>query len=226
MKRPAGFTLIELLIAAALLMLLLGAITALLGSTLQFSDAVGSSATRLAEINDVSGYLSDHVRGAARVFDDISFGSSNGTVECRLDDPDTPCFAILLPRGSDAGALNYDFLAYRVEPRSSFPSALKDDDAWADEQAQVISEYRRANVCSSCASVPTSVNVTDTERFLVMDRLVVTDASGDSFDPFEYDPTADEESLTLRFLTVQRVRGQVRYTPADGPYEVSIRRRN
>lgn len=223
--RRQGVALVELLVAIAVLGVVIGVLIAVTSSTLTFSARAISDAERLAELRDVTGYMSDNIRRARTVLTDTTV---NGAA-CTITAGSRACFALVVPEARDSEAIDtYLFLAYRVQPRSELGALYKLADAWADANTYVIQEYRRVlcspttTPCSGSPAVPPTPlpTISGARPYLVLDGLAFDNLA----QAFSYDPATGKLTLTLQVK--ERHRGVVRFTPQSAPLKLQVVRRN
>ena len=230
MRDTRGLTLIEMLIAAAIMGIVLAVIVSLLSGTLRFSSVAYSSAERLREMNDVTGYLSDSVRRASDV---LTSGTSLNGQSCDISDAANPCFSVVVPEASAGPTIDtYRQLFYRLEARSVLPADYKVANTWADANTYVIKEYRHllcdADAVTSApdcdaATSNAQATLTGVPWYLIIDGLTLANGSG-SFAPFAYDSAT--ERFNFQFRVADHRRGETRYTPAAGTYQLGVVKRN
>jgi prepilin-type N-terminal cleavage/methylation domain-containing protein len=239
--RRQGFTLVELLVAIAVLGVVVGVLITVTAGTLTFSARVISDAERLAELRDVTGYMSDNIRRARAVLTDTTVNGAR----CNIADGPGACFALVVPEARNSEAIDtYLFLAYRIQPRSELGALYKLADAWADANTYVIQEYRRVicgpsrprrptnpedppppppyPLCPGSPAVPPTPlpTISGARPYLVLDGLAFDNLA----QAFSYDPA--NRKLTLTLQVKQLHRGVVHFTPAQAPLELRVVRRN
>lgn len=265
-QAQAGLTLVELLVAMALIGIVFAMITNWQVSTLNISMRTNATSQRLSDLNDVTGYVGDRVRSGIYLRTTgftVNSASAYSSGACNTT---TPCLAVLVPETDpnigkvtaakvtsgtttlineiSSTGVRYRYHLYRLEPRSSLSADDKPGDSWADNNTQVLIEYRGrgpatgvlASVCPSEEEKLTPTDCTDVMTkfvsetafkglipYLVADYLTPADELGSGVAPFAYDATT--KSVTLAFQTKQQVRGQTQLTPAT-PYTLTVQARN
>lgn len=223
--RRQGFSLVEVLVAIAVLGVVIGVLITVTASTLTFSARAISDAERLAELRDVTGYMSDNIRRARAVLTDTTVNGAR----CNIADGLSACFALVVPEARNSEAIDtYLFLAYRIQPRSELGALYKLADAWADANTYVIQEYRRVicspttTPCSGSPAVPPTPlpTISGARPYLVLDGLAFDNLT----QAFSYDPA--NRKLTLTLQVKQLHRGVVHFTPQSAPQTLQVVRRN
>jgi|GEM_PF-1121861 len=234
--RRQGFSLVEVLVAIAVLGVVIGVLITVTASTLTFSARAISDAERLAELRDVTGYMSDNIRRARAVLTDTTVNGAR----CNIADGLSACFALVVPVERESDTINtYLVLAYRIQPRSELGALYKLADAWADANTFVIQEYRRVICgpsrprkpedppppyppCSGSPAVPPTPlpTISGARPYLVLDGLAFDNLT----QAFSYDPA--NRKLTLTLQVKQLHRGVVHFTPQSAPQKLQVVRRN
>ncbi|ASN81335.1 PulJ/GspJ family protein [Deinococcus ficus] len=156
--RTEGFTLIEVLIAMGLLGIVLALILNWQMSTLNVSTRTNAMARSLNDLNDVTGYVGDQVRSAARVrvvTSEFTINSSP-SFACTTD---YPCLLLTVPKETDTGVVaKYQLVIFRMSPRSDVTNANdKVADSWADSNVNVLFEFRSKDPGTSTSAPSTCV---------------------------------------------------------------------
>ncbi|GGL10339.1 PulJ/GspJ family protein [Deinococcus radiotolerans] len=248
MKRranEAGLTLIEILLALGIMGTVLVLITSWQTSTLNLTTRANATGRGLSELNDLTGYLGDRVRGALRVrvaTGGLTVNGSSGN-SCSAEQP---CLAAVLPDANTAGTVTrYVLFVYRLEPRSKV-TLDKATDAWAEEHVQVLREYRSGDSATSPVNcVPAAGETFETasgpgcaalrdlaglgavrgfQPFLVSDDLTPSDQLPGGEAPFSWN--AATRSVTLRVQFRQQAGGRVTTLPLTQAYALNVRARN
>ena len=227
--KHAGFTIVEVLVAVFILGIVLTGLLSLVTGTLNFSTVAVSSSDRIRELNDVTGYLGDKIRGASEVVvsgSEINIASAPNGGICEIDDSTTPCFSVVVPEAtSGTGIDKYTQFFYRIEPRSALPDEYKVANSWADDNTYIIKEYRNVlctgSECDDASNREAEMSVSGAQWYLVLDGLQMDFSTQP---PFEYVDSSGEFSLNFRVADHRR--GTTRYTPADEPYELTVIKRN
>ena len=232
MKR-AGFTIVEILVAVLILGFVLTGLLALMTGTLNFSTVSVSTSDRLRELNDVTGYVADRVRGAIDLVPNATLPNPQLNGELCDDEASLPCFGAVIGFDNDSDKPGFDafqYLGFKVIPRTELGEDYKESDAWADSNTYVVQEYRRW-ICSDIDDEPCNGNPPEPEDYaeifgaqpaLVLDGLTLEDINGDPYRLFEL----EGDTITLRFRVADHRRGTTRYTPAEGTYELTVIKRN
>lgn len=245
MKIDAGLTLVEVLVAMAILGIVLALITNWQTQTLQLTTSTSAQAQQLADLNDVTGYIGDRVRAAVRVRVATS-GLTVNTGTGNACSASSPCLAVVIPEGTAAGALKYVLYVYRMQARSVVSSDDKLDDTWAEDNVQVLREYRSADtastpincvpgagatfetsVVSACATMrnlDTQTSLTGFQPFLIADYLTPSDALPGGVTAFSWLPAS--RSVTVNVQSLRRVRGVSKTLPAASAYTLTVQGRN
>ena len=231
MRRTTGLSLVELLLAMAIVGIVLSALLSLTVGTTRVMQTTSSTADVLRDLSDVTGYIGDNIRRARHVLPTATVNGESCAVTAAL-----PCFALVIGdiEGTGNDINRYRFAAYRVVPRVSLPATFKADDAWADANTYAIVELRTVlcapgpTPCSSATQL-TGTTITGAESFLVFDGLSLTTAglvTGTTQPPFTHVP--DSNRVTVRLRAVQRIRGEVRHSPAlpSAAHELEVVKRN
>ncbi len=243
--RAGGLTLIEILLALGIMGVILVLITNWQTNTLDLTTRTNATGRGLMELNDLTGYVGDRVRAAVRVrvaTSGLSVNSGAGNA-CAVTQP---CLAVVLPEADPTtGTVTaYRLFVYRLQPRS----VVTDDkapDAWAEDNVQVLREYRStsgstpptctvaAGVTLETASAPGCAelrnlagltSVGSFQPYLVSDYLTPADQLPGGAAPFSWD--AATRSVTLRVQFRQQARGRVTTLPPTQAYALNVRARN
>ncbi|UBV42070.1 prepilin-type N-terminal cleavage/methylation domain-containing protein [Deinococcus taeanensis] len=244
LRRTGGLTLIELLLAMAIMGVVLVLITNWQTSTLDLTTRTNATGRGLSELTDLTGYVGDRVRSAQRVRVatsglSVNTGSGNACSALR------PCLAAVLPEVDPAGKVTqYVLYVYRMEPRSVV-TLDKTPDAWAEDNVQVLREYRSGAGSTPANCVPSAgetfatassaacqdmrnlaglAEVKSFTPYLVSDYLTPSDQLPGGAAPFTWN--AATRSVTLRVQFRQQARGRVTTLPSAQPYALDVRARN
>lgn len=148
---------------------LLGIILALIlnwqMSTLNISTRTNAMSRSLNDLNDVTGYVGDQVRSAARVRV-VTSGftiNSSPSFSCTTH---YPCLLLTVPRETDTGTgvvAKYQLVIFRMSPRSDVTNAYdKVSDSWADSNVNVLFEFRSKDPGTS-TSAPSNCVIRETD---------------------------------------------------------------
>lgn len=254
MKAQEGLTLVEIMVAMAILGMILLFVTSWQTQTLDLTTKTNSLAEQLTEMNDLSGYLGDRVRSASQVRLAGFTVNAASAVNAGNCDTTTPCLAVLaLEEDADPSTTpptitrRWLRLVYRVEPRSTWVSADKVADTWADDAANnivVVREYRDSCTETSTGTCSGSLTLTvanfkasflasafsSMNPALVADHLTSVDQGATAITPFALAdttrPVGPSNPVTLTFQTKRTVRGTAAFMPADSPYTLTVQPRN
>lgn len=224
-----GFTLIELLVTMAIIGILMTVILNLQSSTIAFTAQQNGVAQRLQAINEVSGYIGDRVKAAQSVPDGLSVPASTGGSSTCSRSASAPCLAVVLPvvEPTCGQVINWALHAFHYVARSSVAATEKTPMAGLDSFAYGLRETRVASgsadkTCTDpMTTVPTAFTGTSTSG-MVVDNLMLPAAGTPAF---AYDAAKQAVTIQLRSVTVSQV-GVTEYTPAAGPYELTVFARN
>ncbi|GHF34060.1 prepilin-type N-terminal cleavage/methylation domain-containing protein [Deinococcus metalli] len=245
MKVQDGLTLVEILVAMAILGIVLALIINWQTQTLQLTTRTSAQAQQLADLNDMTGYIGDRVRSAVRVrvaTSGLSVNSGSGNA-CTTS---TPCLVAVMPEYTSAGTQKFVLYVYRMQDRSAVSTDDKTDDSWAENNVQVLREYRStdtsstpiscllgtgetfetaaATPCAAMRNLSTLSSVSGLQPYLVSDYLTPSNTLPSGASPFVY--TANTRSTTITVQSRKQVSGVIKTVPATGAYTLTVQARN
>lgn len=219
-----GFTLLEVLVVIGILGLLVTAVANLVVGTLRTTSLAQSQAAVLTSLKDATGYISDQVRSATRVYASLTVDSNL----CSATSTTAPCFGVLLPVLDNAGnfvADSFQVRVYRLRLRNLLGANLKVANAWADANTYFIEEYRQGCINPNCPLNAGSIS--GGSWFLVADQLTLTNTAG-TITPFAITTNASgtRTGVEIRLRGVVSINGRTLYIPSDSIYTTTVRARN